>query len=151
VIIKEVEKNPNEKQIDIARCLGLAPSTPLLQMKRKSGNKQASVESHARKGRQEGNLLSASLSVSCWFGTCKHRHLVFLLTAMYYVKRPSRLLIECKLTISLHQMDRFVVKDYYGPVHKKLAGKSATADINRSDLWLERLQTLLEGYEPWGT
>jgi hypothetical protein len=140
-IIKEAEKNPTEKQIDIARCLGLAP---LLQMKRKSGNKQASVESLARKGRQEGNLLSTSLSVSCWFGTYKHGHHVFLLTAMYYVKRPSRLLTECRLTILLHQMDRFVVKDYYGLLHKMRAGKSTAAETNRSNLWLETLLTLLE-------
>jgi hypothetical protein len=42
-------------------------------------------------------------------------------------------------------MDLYV-KDHHGLVHKKLAGENTTANTDR----LERLPTLLEGYEQWG-
>jgi hypothetical protein len=39
-------------------------------------------------------------------------------------------------------------KKRHGPVYNMLAGESAAVDTETTELWLDRLPTLLEGYEP---
>jgi hypothetical protein len=39
------------------------------------------------------------------------------------------------------------LKDQHGLVYKKLAGESAAVDSESTEAWLERLPSLLEGYE----
>jgi hypothetical protein len=68
--------------------------------------------------------------------------------AIYYKKRPN--------TADKMQTDNFDAsngwiyrfKDCHGLVHKKLPGESTVTNYDTRDLWLERLSTLLEGYEP---
>jgi hypothetical protein len=56
----------------------------------------------------------------------------------------AQLYIE-NFTASNGWITRF--KDQHGLVHKKLAGKSAAVDSESTEAWLERLPSMLEGYE----
>jgi hypothetical protein len=60
-----VEKNPTEKWIGIAKCLGLSPSTlnSIVAKKGDLKNKLASAASPVRKRRPEENLVPASFSL----------------------------------------------------------------------------------------
>jgi hypothetical protein len=67
-ITEEMEKNPTEKQINIAKRLRLVPS-----MLNSNVTKKREIQEHGRcrksckKRKPGGNLLSASLKVSHWF------------------------------------------------------------------------------------
>jgi hypothetical protein len=53
-IVEEVEKDPGEKRVDIAKRLGLAPSTltPYSQRRMKSDSRQKNVVTPLRRGKQ---------------------------------------------------------------------------------------------------
>jgi hypothetical protein len=91
-IIEEVEKSPTEKRTDIAKCLGLAPSTlnSIVAKKRKIQEQIDKCGKSCKKRKMGRNLLSASLRASCWLDTSKHGHQVFLLMTTSYVKKPRR-------------------------------------------------------------
>jgi hypothetical protein len=135
-----------EKQNDIAKCLGLAPSTlNSTVVKKREIREQIDMCGKSCKKRKNG------------------RESTFCILLTWYL-RPQVLSIpvdggiceKAKQIADRMQIDKFAAsngciyrfKDGYGLVCKKLAGESITVNSDMRYLWLERLPPLLEGYEP---
>jgi hypothetical protein len=76
-----MEKNLTKKQINTAKCLGLAPSmlNSIVTEKREIQEQIDGCRKSYKKRKPGGTLLSASLKVFQWFGTCKCGHQIFRL------------------------------------------------------------------------
>jgi AcrR family transcriptional regulator len=149
--ITEVEKNPGKKRADIARRLGLAPSTlnstfakkeEIREQTEKCGNR--SKERKTGSNSTYGELESVFFS---WYKQTRATNIpvdgnVLREKAEKIAAQPN---VENSTAFN-GWITRF--KDRHGLVYKKLAGESAAADSESTEVWLERLPSLLEGYEP---
>jgi hypothetical protein len=148
-IVEEVEKNPEEKRVDIAKRLGLAPSTlnsifakdKIRQQTEKCGN-----ASKKRKTGRESTFAKLESVLFTWYQQARASNIPVDGTIL----RGKAKMIAAQLNIenfiaSNGWIARF--KDRHGLVYKKLAGESAAVDSESTEVWLERLPSLLEGYE----
>lgn len=150
-IIEEVEKNPFEKRIHIARRLNLKPSTLNSIISKKDDiRKQAEKFGTSAKKRKIGR-------------EAKFEDLESLLFEWYCQARASQIPIDGPIlrekaleiaalkgienfTASNGWISRF--KERYGLKFKKLCGESASCDDGVIQDWFSKLPTLIQGYDP---
>jgi hypothetical protein len=153
-ITEEVEKNPTKKWIDIAKSLGLAPSS------------LNSIVAKKREIREQIDKCSKSCKKRKTGRESTFRELKSILLAWYQQVWASGIPIDgnilrekAKKISDKMQVDNFAAlngwicrfKDHHCLVYKKVAGESAAVNTDTRDLWLQRLPMLLERYEPWDT
>jgi len=149
-IIEEVEKNPGEKRVYIAKRLGLAASTLNLVFVKKDEIRQQTEKC--------GNACKRKTGKESTFA-----ELETVLFTLYQQARASNIPIDgttlrekAKIIAAQLNMDNFSAsngwvsrfKDRHGLVFKKLAGESAEVSAESTDAWLESLPSLLGSYEP---
>jgi hypothetical protein len=147
-IVEEVEKNPGDRRVNIAKRLGLAPSTltPYLQRRTKSESRQKNVTPVRRGKRTESTFTELESVLFTWYQQARASNIPVDGTILRGKARmiAAQLNIE-NVTVSNCWIARF--KDWHGLVYKKLAGESAAVDSESREAWLERLPSLLEGYK----
>jgi hypothetical protein len=150
-IIEEVEKNPGEKRVHIAKRLGLAASTlNSIFAKKDEIRQQIEKCGNAGKKRKTGKELTFAELVTVlftWYQQARASNIPIDGTTL----REKAKIIAAQLNIdnfnaSNGWVSRF--KDRHGLVFKKLAGESAEVSVESTDAWLESLPSLLGGYEP---
>lgn len=150
-IIEEVEKNPTEKRIDIAKRLGLPPSTlNCIMAKKIEIRQQADKCGTAAKKRKTGKESTYSELENVLFSWYQQARASGIPIDGTILKEKSLKIAETmgieNFSASNGWISRF--KQRHGLVFKKLAGESAAVDTNATDLWFQRLPELLEEYEP---
>jgi AcrR family transcriptional regulator len=149
-IVEEVEKNPGEKRVDIAKRLGLAPSTlNSIFAKKDEIREQAEKCGNASKKRKigrESTFAELERVLFSWYQQARASNIPIDGTILRGKAKmiAAQLNIE-NFTASNGWIARF--KDRHGLVYKKLVGESAAVDSESTEAWLERLPSLLEGYE----
>ena len=149
-IIEEVEKNPGEKRVYIAKWLGLAASTLNSTFAKKEIRQQIEKCGNACKKRKTGKEST--------FAELETVHFTWYQQA-WASNTPTdgtTLREKAKIIAAQFNIDNFSVsngwvsrfKDRHGLVFKKLAGESAEVSVESTDAWLESLPSLLWGYEP---
>jgi hypothetical protein len=150
-IIEEVEKNPGEKCVYIAKRLGLATSTlnsvfakkdEVCQQIEKCGN-----TCKKRKTGKELTFVELETVLFTWYQQARASNIPIDGTTL----RENVKIIAAQLNIdnfseSNGWVSRFT--DRHGLVFKKLVGESAEVSVESTDAWLESLPSLLGGYEP---
>jgi transposase len=149
-IVEQVERNPGEKCVDIAKHLGLAPSTlnsiftkkdEIREQTEKCGN-----ASKKRKTGRESTFAELESVLFTWYQQARASNISVDGTILRGKAKmiAAQLNIE-NFTVSNGWLVRF--KDRHGLVYKKLARESVAVDSESTEAWLERLPSLLEGYE----
>jgi hypothetical protein len=149
-IVGEVEKNPGEKSVNIAKRLGLAPTTLNSIFAKKDKNREQTEKcGNARKRRKIGRKSTfAELESVLFMWYQQERASTIPIDGT--ILRGKAKMIAAQLNIgnftaSNSWIARF--KDQHGLVYKKLAGESEAVDSESTEAWLERLPSLLKGYE----
>jgi hypothetical protein len=148
-IVQEVEKNPGEKRVNIAKRLGLAPSTlnsiftkrdEIQEQTEKCGN-----ASKKRKTGRESTFAELESVLFTWYLQARALNIPVDGTILRGKAKmiAAQLNIE-NFTASNGWIARF--KDRHGLVYKTLAGESAAVDSESTEAWLERLPSVLRGY-----
>jgi hypothetical protein len=138
------------EQVNIAKRLGLAPSTlNSIFAKKDEIREQTEKCGNASKKRKTGRELTFAELESVLFTWYQHAW-VSDIPVEGTILRGKANMIAAELNIenftaSNDWIARF--KDRHGLVYKKLARESAVVDSERMEAWLERLPSLLEGYE----
>lgn len=150
-IIEEVEKNPAEKRVDVAKRLGIAASTlnsiystknEIREQIRKCGK-----SSKTRKTSKESKFSELEKILFSWY---QQSRAVNIPIDGSIIREKAKQIAE-RLGIndfaaSNGWISRF--KDRHGLVYKKLAGESGSVDLERTSLWINELPKHLEQYEP---
>jgi hypothetical protein len=143
-----VEKYPSEKRIDVAKPLGLPPSTLNMIIVKKNIREQADTCGTSAKERKTGKVSTYELENVLFAWYCQARASGILVDGS--ILREKSLKIAATMGIeNFSALNSWIsgFKQHHGLVCKKLAGESAAVDTNATDLWFERLPKLLEGYE----
>lgn len=147
-IIRVVKENPTRKRVDIAKELGLTPST-LNSIVAKRGE----IEENARvfdvkcKQARSSEYTHLDEAVFTWFKQARAGGVNFDGTIL----REKALEIADKLgidgfTASNGWIDRF--KNRHGITYRTVNGEAASVDIATVDTWKNHVASLIEGYEP---
>jgi centromere protein B len=147
-IIEEVEKNPGEKRVYIAKRLGLANSTlnsvfakkdEIRQQLDKCGN-----VCKKRKTGKELTFAELEMVLFTWYQQARASTIPIDGTTLWEKAKiiAAQLNID-NFSASNGWVSRF--KDRHGLVFKKLAGESAEVSVESTDAWLESLPSLLGG------
>jgi len=150
-IIEEVEKNPGEKHVYIAKRLGLAASTlnsiftkedEICQQIEKCGN-----VCKKRKTGKESTFAELETVLFTWYQQTWASNIpIDGTTLREKVKIIATQLNTDNFSASNGWVSTF--KDWHSLVFKKLAGESAEVSVESTDAWLESRPSLLGGYEP---
>jgi transposase len=152
-IIEDVEKNPGEKRVDIAKRLGLPASTlnsilasknEIREQIQKCGN-----SCKKRKNGRQSTFAELETILFTWYQQARASNIPVDRTIL--TERAK--IIAAQLNIDYFSASSswlYRFKDRHGLVFKKLAGESAEVSVKSTDAWLESLPSLLEGYEPRG-
>jgi hypothetical protein len=149
-IVEEVEKNPGEKHVHIAKRLGLVPSTlNFIFAKKDEIREQTEKCGNASKKRKTGRESTFAELESVLFMWYQQAHASNIPVDGTILRGKAKMIaaqlnIE-NVTASNGWIARF--KDWHGIVYKQLAGESMAVDSESTEAWLERLPSLLEGYE----
>jgi hypothetical protein len=149
-IVEEVEKNPGEKRVDIAKRLGLAPSTLNSTFAKKDKIREQTEKcgnaSKKRKTERESTFTELESVLFTWYQQARASNIPFDGPILRGKAKmiAAQLNIE-NVTASTGWIARF--KDRHGLVFIKLAAESAAVDSESTEAWLERLSTLLECYK----
>jgi transposase len=150
-IIQEVENNPGEKRVDIAKRLGLsatalnsilAKKDEIREPREKCGN-----ACKKRKTDMESTFAELEIVLFTWYQQARTSNIPIDGTTLSEIAK----IIAAQLNIdnfiaSSGWISRF--KNRHGLVFKKQAGESAEVSVESIDAWLESLPSLLEGYKP---
>jgi hypothetical protein len=150
-IIEEVEKNPGEKRVYIAKRLGLAASTlnPIF-AKKDEIRQQIEKCGNACKKRKTGKkstFAELETVLFTWYQQAQASSIPIDGTTL----REKVKIIAARLNIDNFSASNVWVrrfKDRHGLVFKKLAGASTEVSVESTDAWLESLPSLLGGFEP---
>jgi hypothetical protein len=150
-IIEEIEKNPGEKRVDIAKQLWLPASTlNTIFAKKNEICEQIQECGNACKKRKTGKESTFAVLETVlftWYQQARASNIPIDGT----IVREKGKIIAAQLNIDYFSvssgwLSRF--KERHGLVFKKLAGECADVSVKSTDAWLESLPSLLEGYEP---
>ena len=147
-IIEEVEKNPGEKHVYIAKRLRLAASTLNSIFAKKDEIRQQTEKCcNACKNRKTGKESpSAELEtvLFTWYQQARASNIPIDGTTLWEKAKiiATQLNID-NFSVSSGWVSRF--KDRHGLVCKKLEGESAEINVESTDAWLESLPSLLGG------
>jgi hypothetical protein len=150
-IIEEIEKNPGEKHVDIAKRLGLRASTLNTIFTKKNDIREHIQKcGNACKKRKTGKQSTFAELETVLF-TLYQQARASNIPVDGTILRERAKIIAAQLNIdyfsaSSSWLSRF--KERHVLVFKKLAGESADVSVKSTDAWLESLPFLLEGYEP---
>jgi hypothetical protein len=153
-IIGEVEKNPSEKRIDVAKRLGLPPSTlnSIIAKKRDIIEQAYKCGALAKKRKtgKESTYSELENVLFAWYQQARASGMPVDGTILREIslKIAATMGIE-NFTASNGWVSRF--KQRHGLVFKKVAGENATEDTSATGLWFERLPELLEAYNAQAT
>ena len=145
-IIEEVEKNPGEKHVYIAKWLGLAASTLNSIFAKMDGIRQQIEKCgnacKKRKNGKESTFAELETVLFTWYQQTRASNIPIDGTTL----REKVKIIATQLNIdnfsaSNGWVNRF--KDWRGLVFKKLAGESVEVSVEGTDAWLESLPSLL--------
>jgi len=138
-IIEEIEKNPGEKSVYIAKRLGLATST-LNSILAKKDEICLQIEKcgnacKKRKTGKESTFAELETVLFTWYQQARASNIPVDGTTL----REKAKIIAAKLNIdnfsaSSGWVSRF--KDRHGLVYKKLAGESAKVSVESTEAWL---------------
>jgi len=150
-IIEEVEKNPGEKRVYIAKRLGLVANTLYSIFAEKDEIRQQ-IENcgnvcKKRKIGKESTFAELEMVLFTWYQQARASNIPIDGTTL----REKAKIIAAQLNINNFSVSNGWVsrfKDRHGLVFKKLAGESAEVSVESTDAWLESLPSLLRGYEP---
>jgi hypothetical protein len=150
-IIEEVERNPGEKCVYIAKRLGLAASTlNSIFAKKDEIRQQIEICGNAckkSKTGKESTFAELETVLFTWYQQARASSIPIDGTTL----REKAKIIAAQLNIdnfspSNGWVSRF--KDQHGLVFKKLVGESAEVCVESTDAWLKSRPSLLRGYEP---
>lgn len=150
-IIEEVEKNPSEKRVNVAKRLGIAAST-LNSIYRKKNEireqiRRCGKSSITRKTSKESKFSELEKILFTWYQQSRAANIPIDGSIIREkAKQIAERLGINDFAASNGWITRF--KDRHGLVYKKLAGESASVDPVRTSSWINELPKLLEGYEP---
>lgn len=150
-IIEEVEKCPGEKRVDIAKRLGLPPSTlnTIVGNKdelRQQANKFGSV-SKKRKTARESKFKELEDVLFKWYQQMRASNVP--LDGSLVKEKAKQIALRLGIedfAASNGWISRF--KDRHGLVYKKISGECAAVNEDVTKSWLENLPKLIEGFEP---
>lgn len=147
-IIRVVKENPTRKRVDIAKELGLTPST-LNSIVATRGEIEENARVFDVKCKQAWSSEYTHLdeAVFTWFKQTRAGGVNFDGTIL----REKALEIADKLgidgfTASNGWIDRF--KNRHGITYRTVNGEAASVDIATVDTWKNHVESLIDGYEP---
>lgn len=149
-IIEEVDKNPSEKRVAIAKRLGLPPSTlnSIISKKKQIREQADKCGSFAKKRKtsKESNYSELESILYKWYQQC----LASSIPVNGTVLRQMALQIAADngidhFSASNGWICRF--KERHGLVLKKLSRENALVNIENLEVWYEKLPELLECYD----
>ncbi|XP_046406279.1 tigger transposable element-derived protein 4-like [Ischnura elegans] len=149
-IIEEVEKNPGEKRVDIAKRLRWSASTlnSIIAEKREIREQieKCGSASKKRKTGKESTFAELETVLFNWFQQARESNIpIDGVILKEKAKIATQLNVE-NFKASKGWISRF--KNRHGLVFKKLVGESAEVNAESTDDWLESLPLILEGYDP---
>jgi transposase len=150
-IVEEVEKNPIEKRVDVAKRLGISASTLNSIVSKKDEIREqirkCGKSSKTRKTSKESKYAELEQILFTWYQ--QSRAVNIPIDGCIIREKAKQIAVRLAIddfAASNGWISRF--KDRHGLVYKKLAGESASVDPERTSLWINELPKLLEGYEP---
>ena len=149
-VTEEVEKNPGEKRVYIAKRLGLATSTlNSIFAKKDEIRQQIEKCGNACKKRKNGKKSTFAELETVLFTWCQQARGSNIPIDGTTLRKKAKI-IATQLNIdnfsaSNGWVSRF--EDRHGLVYNKPAGESAEVSVESTDAWLESLPSLLRGYE----
>lgn len=150
-IIEEVERNPTEKKVHIAKRLGLPVSSlnTIIEKKQEIREqvKKCGTSAKKRKTRKEAKYSCMEAALFSWYQQARASRIPVDGNILREKARSiaARMCIK-NFVASNGWISRF--KERHGLVYKKLAGESAAVDGSAVEEWGKNLPELVEGYEP---